>query len=237
VSRASGLGRFLAGFAFALDGVINSLITERNLRFHFAAAGAALLISLWLRLDAFRLLWVLGACASVIAAELFNTALERVVDLARPGRHPLAKGAKDAAAAAVLAISVLALAVGAIVLGKPLMDIAFGAGARPDPDGAAAAAAAGSFALLGWCALRAWCVHRGLGWKPAGWAWTAAVLALLWMPQAGTAPLALTLAVSAVSLFFLIAPPAFGKAAPRDQAAGFATGAALAGIALLAGML
>ncbi len=37
-----------------------------------------------------------------LIVELLNSAIERVVDLASPEIHPLAKGAKDAAAAAVL---------------------------------------------------------------------------------------------------------------------------------------
>jgi len=42
------------------------------------------------------------AIGLVITAELFNTALEAVVDLASPQDHPLAKRAKDRRAAGVL---------------------------------------------------------------------------------------------------------------------------------------
>ncbi|BCD59469.1 MULTISPECIES: diacylglycerol kinase [unclassified Nitratiruptor] len=37
-----------------------------------------------------------------LIAELLNSAIERIVDLASPNYHPLAKAAKDAGAAAVL---------------------------------------------------------------------------------------------------------------------------------------
>ena len=60
------------------------------------------------------------AIALVVAAELANTAIEAVVDLASPDLHPLAKRAKDVAAAGVLVASVGAAAAGALVLAATL---------------------------------------------------------------------------------------------------------------------
>ena len=48
----------------------------------------------------------------VVGAELLNSAVESVVDLVSPGEHPLAKRAKDVAAAAVLVAAAGAVAVG-----------------------------------------------------------------------------------------------------------------------------
>ena len=66
--------------------------------------------------------WALLALAVglVMTAELLNTALEALVDLASPGDHPLAKQAKDVSAGAVLAASLCAVAVGAFVLWERL---------------------------------------------------------------------------------------------------------------------
>ncbi len=55
------------------------------------------------------------AVALVVVAELLNSALESVVDLVSPDDHPLAKRAKDVAAAAVLVAAVTAVAVGVCV--------------------------------------------------------------------------------------------------------------------------
>ncbi len=90
--------------------------TEKHMRFHGIAAAAAVALSVYARLEAGQWLWVLLSIALVWAAELMNTAIERAVDLASPDKHPFAKAAKDASAAAVLVLSVFALAVGAIVL-------------------------------------------------------------------------------------------------------------------------
>ena len=59
--------------------------------------------------------------AQVIALELVNTAIEALVDLISPARHPLAKIAKDTAAAAVLCAAVGAAIVGVIVFGAPIL--------------------------------------------------------------------------------------------------------------------
>jgi len=55
------------------------------------------------------------AIGMVLFAELLNTAVEAVVDLVSPEDHPLAKQAKDVAAAAVLIAALTALAAGASV--------------------------------------------------------------------------------------------------------------------------
>jgi len=61
--------------------------------------------------------WAIVALAIglVFAAELLNTALEAVVDLVCPEQHPLAKLAKDCAAAAVLVAALAAAAAGVLV--------------------------------------------------------------------------------------------------------------------------
>ena len=56
----------------------------------------------------------------VIAAELVNTAIEALVDLVSPEEHPLAKRAKDVAAAAALAACAGAAAAGVLVLAATL---------------------------------------------------------------------------------------------------------------------
>ena len=104
-----------AGFAWA--GVVHSYRTQANFRIETWAAALALALTLWLRAP---LAPVALACALVLALELVNTALEAVVDLISPESHPLAKVAKDAAAAAVLLASCGALVVGLSVLGPPL---------------------------------------------------------------------------------------------------------------------
>ena len=60
--------------------------------------------------------------AMVWMAECFNTALEQAVDLASPDIHPLARRAKDAAAAAVLVAAIFSLIVGLIIFLPSLLN-------------------------------------------------------------------------------------------------------------------
>lgn len=99
------------GFAFA--GLGCAWRSENSFRVHVSVAGAVLLALLALRPA--PLWWALIglASAAVLAAELFNTALERLADHLHPDQHPSIAIVKDCAAAAVLIASIGALCVGA----------------------------------------------------------------------------------------------------------------------------
>lgn len=58
---------------------------------------------------------LVGCFGVVIAAELFNSALERLVDLVSPQHHPLAGQVKDIAAGAVLVCAMAAALIGSIL--------------------------------------------------------------------------------------------------------------------------
>ncbi|MFB9992467.1 diacylglycerol kinase [Deinococcus oregonensis] len=104
-----------AGFAWA--GIQHSYRLQANFRIEVWAGALAVALALLLRAP---LAPILLCCGLVLSLELMNTALEAVVDLASPELHPLAKIAKDAAAAAVLVASIAAALVGVVVLGPAL---------------------------------------------------------------------------------------------------------------------
>lgn len=111
--RRHGVG---AAFGFAFAGLGAAWQTQRNLRIQLAVAVVAIAAGLVLHLAPLGWAAVALATAFVLAAELLNTALEAVVDLASPEYHPLAKRAKDVAAAAVLVASAGAVAAGVLVV-------------------------------------------------------------------------------------------------------------------------
>ena len=86
-----------------------------HLRFHALATVVAIGLGFYCQLS--RLEWALIALAvaGVWTAELMNTAIEALTDLASPDFHPLAGKAKDVAAGAVLLAAIGALVVGALV--------------------------------------------------------------------------------------------------------------------------
>lgn len=99
------------GFKYAIEGVVHVFRTQRHMRFHFLTMVLVLVFSLVLRLKREEVIILLFTISLVLAAEMFNTAIEAVVDLVTQTYHPLAKFAKDIAAGAVLITSINALAV------------------------------------------------------------------------------------------------------------------------------
>ena len=63
---------------------------------------------------------IIICCGLVIHGELCNTAMEAIVDLATQELHPLAKRAKDIAAASVYILSITAAIVGVLVFAHAL---------------------------------------------------------------------------------------------------------------------
>jgi diacylglycerol kinase (ATP) len=114
----------VASFGHAFRGVWAALRSEVHLQFH--AVSTVVVIGLGFYFGITRLEWALVALAvaCVWAAELMNTAIEALTDLASPGYHPLAGKAKDVAAGAVLLAAVGAVAVGILVFGPYVL--AFG---------------------------------------------------------------------------------------------------------------
>ncbi|MFD1870987.1 diacylglycerol kinase family protein [Hymenobacter bucti] len=117
------LRRRAASFGHAFRGVAVALRSELHLQFHAVATVLALGLGYYCHLGATEWALVALAITSVWAAELFNTAIETLTDLASPGYHPLAGKAKDVAAGAVLLAALGAVLVGSLVFGPRLWEM------------------------------------------------------------------------------------------------------------------
>jgi len=111
----------LRSFHHAFSGLWQTLRTQRNARIHLAIAIVVVFLGLALKLDATSWAIVALTIGLVFLAELFNTALEATIDLVVEDYHAQAKLAKDVAAGAVLVSAMVAVAVGLLVLGPPLL--------------------------------------------------------------------------------------------------------------------
>ncbi|MGQ9500550.1 MAG: diacylglycerol kinase family protein [Anaerolineae bacterium] len=111
---------WLSSFHHAWDGLRYVVRTQRNARIHLTALTLAVGLGMVVGLS--RLEWVMLALVigAVLVAEWFNTAIEATIDLITVQYHPLAKVAKDAAAAGVLVTALVAIVVGILILGIPL---------------------------------------------------------------------------------------------------------------------
>jgi diacylglycerol kinase len=108
-------------FRHAWHGVRQTAARERNFRTHIYIGIAAVAACIVFRVETAQFIWVVFSIFFVLCMELFNTAVEALTDLlcgTKP--HPLAKLAKDTAAAAVLLASLLAVIVAVTVAGTIL---------------------------------------------------------------------------------------------------------------------
>lgn len=110
----------IKSFHFAFAGWAHVLRTQPNMWIHSLVTVVVVALGLWLRLPARDWAILVLTFLAVWIAEFFNTALEAVVDMAMPEPHPLAKVAKDVAAAAVLVGALGAIVIGLLILGPPL---------------------------------------------------------------------------------------------------------------------
>ena len=115
-------GDLPASFRYAAQGLGYAFVSQRNFRIHVITGVVVFGLAAWLELDLIRMAVLMLTVAAVLVLELLNTAIEAVVDLAIGRRfHPLARIAKDCAAAAVLVAAISALMIAGFLLLPPLL--------------------------------------------------------------------------------------------------------------------
>jgi undecaprenol kinase len=107
---------FVSRLRFAAAGVAHALRTERSLRTQMLALLLTLIVLALLRVSPLWWALMILASSSVLAAELFNTAVERLADHLHPDFHPEIRAVKDCAAGAVLISSAGAVGIALALL-------------------------------------------------------------------------------------------------------------------------
>ena len=108
-------------FAVAISGIFWAARSQTSFRIHLPIAAAVIVLAAWGRVDAWRWVAVLLAIAMVLSAELLNTSIEQLVSAVHPAHDERIGRALDAAAGAVLVLSIAAILIGLIALGPPLL--------------------------------------------------------------------------------------------------------------------
>ena len=107
---------FINRLGFAWAGIRSAWKTERSFKTQTNITIALLFALILLRPPAVWWALCLIMATLVLAAELFNTALEKLIDHLHPEIHPTIKIIKDHTAGAVLLLSSTSLAVGMVTL-------------------------------------------------------------------------------------------------------------------------
>lgn len=102
-------------FANAFRGLRFSFRSQRNMSVHTAAAFAAVLLGMLLRISFVEMAIIVLLVASVIVLELLNTAIEEIVNMLTLSRKMRAMVAKDVSAAAVLVAAVSSVLIGGLI--------------------------------------------------------------------------------------------------------------------------
>ncbi|WP_186673473.1 diacylglycerol kinase family protein [Sporosarcina sp. BP05] len=107
--------KFIQSFVYAWNGICYGIGAERNAKVHVMAAIIVIITGFITGLSKSEWLIIIILICGMLALELMNSAVERVVDLLTTERHILAKQAKDLAAGAVLVY-----AIGSAIIGLML---------------------------------------------------------------------------------------------------------------------
>ena len=102
-------------FRAAFNGIVHTFRTQRHMRVHLIVLFIVVLGAVLLNMRIREILILLFMITFVLVAEMFNSAIEAVVDLVSPNFHPLAKFAKDISAGAVLITTIMAIVVGTLI--------------------------------------------------------------------------------------------------------------------------
>jgi len=114
--------QWLRSANFAIEGILHAAKTQRHLRYHFFIAAAVLILSYILGASRTEFLIIALSVIAVLLAEMFNTAIETIVDIVSPEHSEKARIAKDIAAGAVLITAFGVAVIGYIILFPYLRD-------------------------------------------------------------------------------------------------------------------
>ena len=117
--------KVLDSFNNAINGIIDTVRTERNMKIHLVAAIFILIDCFFFDVTKYEFLILAVTISMVISAEIVNTAIEAVIDMTTNYYHPLAKVAKNAAAGAVLVTAINAIVVGYIIFWDKLSNLSY----------------------------------------------------------------------------------------------------------------
>lgn len=107
--------RLLRSATHAVRGIFFTLKSERNFQVETGVALMVLLVMAWLPLTRLEDAVLIVTMVLVLALELVNTAVERVMDILKPRVHPYARVIKDVMAGAVFLVSFGAVLVGMVI--------------------------------------------------------------------------------------------------------------------------
>jgi diacylglycerol kinase (ATP) len=116
VFQASGQGGFAESLTHAWGGLVHTVVHQRNMRIHLLAAVLVGMVGTGIPLGLAEKVIMLFCVQLIFFAEVLNSALEHLVDLAVQQFDEKARLVKDAAAAGVLVLAIGTVVIFAAIL-------------------------------------------------------------------------------------------------------------------------
>ncbi|BFO12303.1 diacylglycerol kinase [Serratia rubidaea] len=110
-NQTTGLTRIIKAAGYSYKGLTAAWRNEAAFRQEAVAAVVAVIVALWLDVDAVARILLIGSVLLVLIVEVLNSAIEAIVDRVGTDFHELSGRAKDMGSAAVSLSIILALLV------------------------------------------------------------------------------------------------------------------------------
>ncbi len=104
------------GLRFALQGWKSAWQTEKNFKIQLTCGFLVVLTCSFLPTSKIEWIVLLLCIGLVLAVELLNSAIEKIVDIIAPHQNPKAGQIKDFAAGSVLIVALMALIIGCLII-------------------------------------------------------------------------------------------------------------------------
>ena len=121
--KAQKLKQRMQSFRYAIEGISTVIRDQANMKIHLAATICVVLAGLYFKLNQTEWCLIVICITSVLAAEVFNSAIEYLSDTVTTEQNPLIKKTKDAAAGAVLLIAIGAAICGGIIFLPKILEL------------------------------------------------------------------------------------------------------------------
>lgn len=115
MSDPISLKKRLKSFVYAFNGIVYTFKSQHNFIIHISLTIIALILGYFLQISTIEWVAIVIVIILVLTMELFNTAVEEIVNLVSPEKNKLAGIIKDVSAGAVLVSAIGALITGFII--------------------------------------------------------------------------------------------------------------------------
>lgn len=115
--------KFCLSFLYAFRGIKYAFQGQRNIKVQMCSGIAAVAAGLILKVQTIELIAIFLISGMIIALEMVNTAIEKMVDILSPEFNRSYGAIKDIMAGAVLVLAITSVIIGIIIFLPPLIKI------------------------------------------------------------------------------------------------------------------